>query len=264
MSSDKPNGKPICLAIGGLDPSGGAGLVADISALDASGVRAAAVITSVTFQNDQEVTGTEHMGAMTVERQIAAAVEGGDVRAVKTGMLPTREIVCTVAELVYMYGLRDLVIDPVFRATSGYQLVGDEAIRAMIGELMPLARLITPNVPEVEHITGISIEEEADVIGSAALLQEMGARAVLIKGGHLPEALLKAPGGGRQMQDYLFVDGEMTVLRSELADGANLRGTGCMLASAIAANLALGNDLIGSVESARMLVNNAIRSSSGN
>ncbi len=244
----------IALTIAGLDPSGGAGIVADIKTFSAFGCFAAAVVSSITFQNTQGVFGAAHQTAETVRRQIEPILDDYNVDAVKTGMLPTREIIEETARAISERGLRNIVVDPVVRSTSGFDLIDDDALRALISILFPLSDLITPNIPETERISGVAIETESDIRDAARIMREMGAKNVLIKGGHFP-----IPDSSQTARDFLFLDDAMIVLEGEYFDTTATHGTGCTLSAAIAANLALGNDLAKSVEIAKKFVGNAIR-----
>jgi hydroxymethylpyrimidine kinase/phosphomethylpyrimidine kinase len=247
---------PMCLAIGGLDPSGGAGIIADVGAISAFGCRSAAAITSVTFQNARRVMGVEHMSASSVRRQVEAVLAEDDVASVKTGMLPTSEIVRTVAELVGPQGLSGLIVDPVLKSTSGYSLIDSDAVEAMIEYLFPLARLITPNIPELEALTDVTITSHADIEIAAARLLSLGIPNVLVKGGHFP-------GEGGEVIDMLFEADEMYTFRHKYVPNASVRGTGCMLASAAAAGLANGGQLKEAIADAVAYVHGIIASSRG-
>jgi hydroxymethylpyrimidine kinase/phosphomethylpyrimidine kinase len=246
-------GRPVVLAIAGLDPSGGAGVIADIRAIAAFDCLCSAAITSLTFQNNQHVWGAEHVSPATLRSQVMAVVQQQPVSAVKTGMLPTRELVTETARLVREASLPSPVIDPVMRSTSGYSLVDAGALEALLAELLPLARVITPNIPEAEHLTGMRIIDEADMRLAAGAIRQLGARAVLIKGGHLSESEQVT-----EAIDLLDDDGEITVFRGRWIEGINVRGTGCMLSAAIAAGLAKGLDLDVAVAEARDFVRLAI------
>ncbi len=250
--------QPVCLTIAGLDPSGGAGVIADVRTFAAFGCRAAAAVTSVTFQNATGVFGAEHQTAESVRRQITGVAAEYDIAAVKTGMLPTREIVEVVAELIEEHDLKNVVVDPVIRSTSGFDLIDADALAAMIERLFPLAHLITPNIPEAEAISGIKIASPDDIRHAVRLMQAMAARNVLIKGGHHSEV----KSGKRTADDHLFIGDDMTVFEGEYIDGPNVRGTGCMLSSAIAAGLADGKDMSEAVRAAKQFVTAAIRSAS--
>jgi hydroxymethylpyrimidine kinase/phosphomethylpyrimidine kinase len=176
-------------------------------------------------------------------------------------MLPNREIIDEVARLVQERGLRNFVVDPVVRSTSGFDLIDGDALTSLIERLFPLSDLITPNIPEAERVSGVAIDSEQDVHSAAEVMRSQGARNVLIKGGHMHRG--QSETGRRIARDYLFLDGELTVLEAEYHETTATHGTGCTLASAIAANLALGNDLRESVEIAKRFVNEAIRTSPG-
>jgi hydroxymethylpyrimidine/phosphomethylpyrimidine kinase len=256
---------PIILTIAGFDPSGGAGIIADLRTFTAFGCTPTAAITSLTFQNTLGIQGARHQTAETVREQVKAIATASPIAAVKTGMLPTPEIVREVARMLREMKLPAPVVDPVLRSTSGYELMESEAIELLRAELMPLARVITPNIPEVEALTGLDIESEDGMREAANKLREMGARAVLIKGGHLkqrsevrgqkPEKATTAP----QAIDVLDDGGRVTVFRGEWIDAPPVRGTGCMLSAAIAACLGLGMDLQTAAGAAKRFVADAIR-----
>ena len=250
----------IALTIAGVDPSGGAGIYADIRAFAAFGVFPAAAIASITFQNTQGVFGAEHQTAESVRRQVEPILDDYTIDAVKTGMLPNREIIEEVARLVEAGGLRNFVVDPVVRSTSGFDLIDNTALESLIEKLFPLADLITPNVPEAERISGVAIATERDIHDAAEVMRSNGARNVLIKGGHLD---LGGVASKRSARDYLFIDGDLDVFEGEYHETTATHGTGCTLASAIAANLALGNDLKEAVAIAKRYVNEAIRTAPG-
>ncbi|MDQ2746351.1 MAG: hydroxymethylpyrimidine/phosphomethylpyrimidine kinase, partial [Acidobacteriota bacterium] len=189
--SEIPKIPPVCLTVAGLDPSGGAGIVADIETFTAFGCFATCAVTSLTFQNTTGVFGAAHQSAETVKRQIEPILTDYTVAALKTGMLPTEEIIEEIAEIIVRNNLPNLVVDPVVRSTSGYDLIDDAALRSLIENLFPLAVIVTPNLPEAERITRMTIENEADIERAARIMQSFGAKNVLIKGGHFLE-------GGRQ------------------------------------------------------------------
>ncbi|HSP63439.1 MAG TPA: hydroxymethylpyrimidine/phosphomethylpyrimidine kinase, partial [Pyrinomonadaceae bacterium] len=255
---------PITLTIAGFDPSGGAGIIADIKTFTAFGCRPAAAITSLTFQNGQGIQGARHQTAKTVREQVMAIMAESRIAAAKTGMLPTPEVVSEVVRLFREMELPAPVVDPVLRSTSGYELMEAEAIEVLLAELMPLARVITPNVPEAETLTGLRIENEGGMRAAASRLREMGARAVLIKGGHLNQGSevrsqksevrsqnAEKAGATLQAIDVLDDGGRVWVFRGRWIDSPPVRGTGCMLSAAIAACLGLGMDLRGSVDAAK-------------
>jgi hydroxymethylpyrimidine kinase/phosphomethylpyrimidine kinase len=261
MAGSPNNSSPVVLTIAGFDPSGGAGIIADVQTILHFGCRPVAAITSLTFQNTEGVFGAIHESAQSVRAQILPVIEESQVAGVKIGMLPTAEIVLEIARMIRAHTLPPPVIDPVMRSSSGFELVEQDAIEALRSQLMPLARLITPNVPEAEALTGITIEDEQGMRSAAEKLREMGARAVLIKGGHLNQKseVGSQKSEGRQAIDILEDEGDVTVFRSEWIDTLPVRGTGCMMSSAIASNLARGNSLPESVRVAKQFVADAIR-----
>jgi hydroxymethylpyrimidine/phosphomethylpyrimidine kinase len=255
MSSERHRLQPIALTIAGFDPSGGAGIIADIKTFVSFGSRPAAAITSLTFQNSEGVFGAIHETAASVRAQILPVVEEFRIAAVKIGMLPTRELVLEVARLLSETNMPAPVLDPVLRSSSGYALVEEGASGILLSALMPLARVITPNIPEAESFTGLRIEDEDGMREAARKLRELGARAVLVKGGHLKQGLAGGPG---QAIDLLDDNGRVTVFRGEWIDSPTVRGTGCMLSAAIAACLAQGATLQDSVSTAKQFVADAI------
>ena len=275
---DRTNTVPIALTIAGLDPSGGAGIIADIRTFAAFGCFGTAAITSLTFQNTTGVFGAAHQTASTVRAQVTPILEDFKVSCAKTGMLPTSEIIAEVARLFHA-DLPAPVVDPVMRATSGDDLIDDDAVSCLVSELFPLARVVTPNIPEAERLTGLSIGDEQTMRVAASRIRQMGARAVLVKGGHLAA---KAAGGSGQVAagsgqeagatrqaagppleaiDVLDNEGQITVFRDELIAGGEIHGSGCTLSAAIAAGLGNGLTLEDSVRSAKRFVTEAIRRS---
>lgn len=266
---------PVCLTIAGLDPSGGAGIIADIKTFSTFGCFATAAVATVTFQNTLGVYGAVHQTADSVRGQVEPILDDYQVAAVKTGMLPTREIIEEVARLITMGELKNVVVDPVIRSTSGFDLIDNIALAALIELLFPLADVITPNIPEAERIAGFAIKSNADIARAAETMRSMGARNVLIKGGHLETAdrgLRIADRRtdddghgptGRMATDYLYIGTELSILEAEYIETTATHGTGCTLAAAIAANLALGNSLTEAVRIAKAFVNDAIRTSPG-
>lgn len=251
--------QPICLTIAGLDPSGGAGIAADIKTFSRFGCFAAAAVTSVTFQNTRGVFGAVHQTAESVRKQVEAVLDDYKVAAIKTGMLPTREIIETVADLIEERQLKNVVVDPVVRSTSGFDLIDDAALTALIEKLFPLADIVTPNLPEAERITRFEIRSDEDIAKAAAIMQSYGARNVLIKGGHNVKVECGMRNADSKAIDYLFVGDRRQIFEAEFINTTATHGTGCTLAAAIAANLARGNDITQSVKIAKEFVSEAIR-----
>jgi hydroxymethylpyrimidine kinase/phosphomethylpyrimidine kinase len=276
MISDAENIRPVVLTIAGFDPSGGAGVLADVRALAHFDIAPVAAITSLTFQNSTAMSGAVHQTAETVRDQIMSLLAAHSIAAVKTGMLPTREIVLEVVRLVRDEDLPAPVIDPVMRSSSGFDLMTTVAWDSLLTELMPLARVITPNIPEAERMTGQRISNEDEMRRATERIRAMGARAVLIKGGHLGERKSEIRGqrseighqksevgdqtsgvserGSGEAIDILDNNGEVTVFRADWIAGPTMRGTGCMLSAAIAACIANGMTLKESIAAARNFV----------
>jgi hydroxymethylpyrimidine kinase/phosphomethylpyrimidine kinase len=244
----------VCLTIAGVDPSGGAGVYADIKTFTAFGCYGAAAITSITFQNTQGVFGAENQTAESVRKQILPILGDFEVSALKTGMLPTREIIEEVGRIVAENNLSNLVVDPVVRSTSGFDLIDDIALESLIRILFPISDVITPNIPEAERITKMKIKNLADIRKAARLIQSLGAKNVLIKGGHLKNSKSKK----QKAKDFLFTGKDLRVFEAEFIKTTATHGTGCTLAAAIAANLAIGKDLPDAVDSAKKFVTRAI------
>jgi hydroxymethylpyrimidine/phosphomethylpyrimidine kinase len=254
------NMQKVVLSIAGLDPSGGAGILADVRAISAFGCFPAGCVTSITFQNTTGVFGAENVPAEILRRQILPILQDYEVAAVKTGMLPTAETICVTAELLKDAGIPALVVDPVVRSTSGFDLIDDAALRALIANLFPIATLVTPNIQEAERITGIAIESRDDIALAAEIFRGLGAQNVLIKGGHLRLENSGEPKRHyREAVDFLYVGDELFEFRGEYHETNATHGTGCVLSSAIAANLAIGLSLTGAVETAKRFVNDGIR-----
>jgi hydroxymethylpyrimidine kinase/phosphomethylpyrimidine kinase len=258
----------ICLSIAGLDPSGGAGTIADVKTFSAFGCFATAAITSLTFQNTIGVFGAAHQSAETVRDQVRPILNDFEVSAVKTGMLPTAEIIETVGSLIRENGLKNIVVDPVVRSTSGFDLIDNAALQSLIKTLFPLAHVITPNIPEAERISGIAVSDESDIKAAARQMQSMGAKNVLIKGGHGPTAASGKRHAEliteiKKAKDYLFSGDDVHIFEADYIETNSTHGTGCTLSAAITANLALGNDLIASIDIAKRFVTEAIRTAPG-
>jgi hydroxymethylpyrimidine kinase/phosphomethylpyrimidine kinase len=247
---------PVVLTIAGFDPSGGAGTIADVSTIVRLGCHPVAAITSLTFQNGSAVFGSIHETAKSLRAQVVPIIEESRVAAVKVGMLPTAELVSEVVALVREKRLPCPVLDPVLKSSSGYELMEPDALTMLKRDLLPLVRIITPNVSEAAALTGVEIFDERGMREAATQLCELGAPAVLIKGGHL-----KRESGETEAIDVLDEDGALTVFRGEWINAEPVRGTGCMLSSAIAAGLAKGQSLPEAVAAAKEFVTAEIKSS---
>jgi hydroxymethylpyrimidine/phosphomethylpyrimidine kinase len=238
------------LTIAGSDSGGGAGIQADLKTFTVFGVYGMSAVTALTAQNTRGVTGIHTVPAAFVRAQIDAVVSDIGVDAAKTGMLVSAEIITTVAQAIRDYAITPLVVDPVMVAQSGAALLETTARAALLRELLPLATLTTPNVPEAEALTGIAIGSVADLRTAARRLIEQGTRACLVKGGHL---------GGDEAVD-VFDDGRQVIeLRAVRLQTAHTHGTGCQLSAAITAQLARGTPLLAAVEQAKRFITVAIR-----
>lgn len=240
------------LTIAGSDCSGGTGIQADLKTFSAFGCYGASVITSVVAENTQRVISVLNVPTDEVANQLDAVFEDIEFSAVKLGMLPTPEIAAAVAEKLAQYNPPHIVCDPVLAVTSGDTLSKSEVIPVYVEKIFPLAEIITPNIPEAEAFTGIKINEWDDIENAAAELHRMGARNVIVKGGH---------SDGEQAIDFLLDNGIPRVIRSERVNSPNTHGTGCALSSAIAAGLADGCRLFEAVNDAKRYVYLAIKNS---
>ncbi len=247
--------QPICLSIAGLDPSGGAGIIADVRTFSAFGCFPAAVVTSITFQDTTGVFGSEHQTDVTVRRQTEPIFKDYSIAAMKTGMLPSKSIIKTAASIIESQKVEYLVVDPVVRSTSGYDLIDDVALQSLVSLMFPLSTLITPNIPEAERIVGFDIRDRTDLEREAMKMRELGARNILIKGGHVVDGL-NSPGVAA---DHLFMPDGLRVFEGEYFQTTATHGTGCVLSAAITAGLALGSDLQNSIAAAKEFVSEAIR-----
>lgn len=237
------------LTIAGSDSGGGAGIQADIKTVSAIGCYASSAITAITAQNTRGVRAVEPLSAALVEQQVRAVLDDIGADAVKIGMLATVEIVRRVADLLREYRPSFVVLDPVLVATSGDVLTGGSAAEAIATELMPLATVVTPNIPEAERLTGLSVASEADYETVWEAFRRRGAQALLLKGGHLE---------GNKLIDRLFTETRPQDYTHPRIETRHTHGTGCTLSSALAAYLALGHPLHRAAELAVEFVHGAI------
>ncbi len=242
---------PVALTIAGSDPSGGAGIQADLKTFHQFGVYGEAVITLLTVQNTIRVSRVESLSPELVIEQLEAVLEDIPPAAAKTGALGCGPIVEAVARAAERFTF-PLVVDPVMVSKHGHPLLPEEAIQLVRTRLLPKAALITPNIPEAEALTGIPIRNGEDVRLAATRLREMGAGAVLVKGGHLDG----------EATDVLF-DGEWHELPAPRIQTPHTHGTGCTYSAAITAGLACGKPLIDAVQRAKRFIHEAIRTNPG-
>ena len=243
------NQVPRVLIIAGSDSSGGAGIQADIKTCAAFGAYAATAITAVTAQNTTGVQQVEYMPPELVRAQIRSVISDIGADVVKIGMLGTKEIIEVVAEEIEPLDAF-IILDPVAVATSGDALLLDDALSALKDTLLPLADLVTPNVPEAELLTGLKIKDVDDLTPAGDALLKMNVYAALMKGGHLE---------GKSVVDVLVSEEGANIMSGPRIHSRHTHGTGCTLASAIAANMALGAPLEEAVMSAREFVYQAIK-----
>ena len=241
------------LTIAGSDSSGGAGIQADIKKMLANGVYAMSAITALTAQNTTGVTAILNSTPEFLAQQLDSIFTDIYPDAVKIGMVSDKELIRVIARKLKQYEARHIVVDPVMVATSGARLISEDAIETLKQELFPLATVLTPNIPEAQHIAGMKISTPEDMEVAARLIYAKGCKNVLIKGGRNMAGAV----------DVLF-DGE-SARRYEIGqiDTSNTHGTGCTLSSAIASNLALGHPVPEAVELAKSYVTDAIRRAPG-
>jgi hydroxymethylpyrimidine/phosphomethylpyrimidine kinase len=238
------------LTIAGSDSGGGAGIQADLKTFAALGIYGTTAITAVTAQNTLGVTAVSVLAADFVTAQIEAVAGDIPLHATKTGMLATASIVEAVAAAIRDLDLPAVVVDPVMLAKSGDALLDRDAVQALQAELLPRARVVTPNIPEAEALCGRPVASAGDLREAARRIHAMGPAAVIIKGGH---------GTGAELVDLLFDGTHFTEFRTARILTRNTHGTGCTFASAVAAHLALGRPLEDAVGRAQAYVAGAIR-----
>lgn len=241
---------PIALTIAGSDPSGGAGVQADLKTFSALGCYGAAVLTALTAQNTRGVSAVHEVSSAFVAAQIDAVLSDLPVRAVKTGMLGAPAVVEAVADRLRAFD-GPIVCDPVMIAKSGAALLPPESVAKLKAALLPRCRLLTPNLPEAAALLGVDeAEVRADLEGAARRLLDLGPAAVLLKGGHL---------GGPESEDLLTAEGLLLRLRAPRIETTNTHGTGCTLSAAIAAELAQGRSLSEAARRAKEYLSGALR-----
>lgn len=238
---------PILLTIAGFDPSCGAGIAADLKTFAAHGCYGVAAITSITVQNTQGVTTVHNTPSSELREQLEALASDCEIAAVKIGMLGNRGNAVAITEFLDAHKFAHVVHDPVMKSSSGTELLDSGGIKYMMAELLKRSSVITPNVPEAEVLTGILIKDVADMEDAARKLVEMGARAVIVKGGHTERAV-----------DVVFDGTDLVPLAGEKVADRQLHGTGCTFASALAAQLAAGRSLVEAATLSKAYVTKAI------
>src|SRR5713101_1108755 len=241
---------PILLTIAGFDPSCGAGTAADLKTFAAHGCYGVAAITSLTVQNTQSVQEVQNTPSATLRAQLDILVSDCEIAGVKIGMLGNRGNALAVAEFLDANKFAHVVHDPVMKSSTGTELLDAAGIKFIATELLRRSSVITPNVPEAEILTGLTIKDTSDMEAAARKIVEMGARAVIVKGGHMERAV-----------DVLFDGAEMVQLGGDRVKTDNTHGTGCTFASALTAQLAAGRGLLEAATLAKAYVTKAIEKS---
>ena len=236
------------LSIAGSDCSGGAGIQADLKTMTMNGVFAMSAITALTAQNTTGVSAIMEVTPEFLQQQIDMVFSDIRPDAVKIGMVPTAELMETIAERLTHWKSENIVVDPVMVATSGADLMQSEALQTLKEKLLPLAALATPNIPEAEVLAGMRIHSKEDMIAAATAIHNQCGCAVLLKGGH----------SVRDADDLLCASDGVTWFHGRRICNPNTHGTGCTLSSAIAANLAMGWDLPTSIEKAKEYISGAL------
>lgn len=236
------------LTIAGSDCSGGAGIQADIKTMTMNGVYAMSAVTALTAQNTTGVTGIQESSPEFLKMQLDAVFEDIYPDAVKIGMVASGELIRAIADRLRHYDAGNVVIDPVMVSTSGSALMRNDAVDTLVKELLPLATLVTPNIPEAEVLSGRAIASKEEMIEAAKQIGDENHCAVLLKGGH----------SVNDANDLLYAEGRLTWFQGKRIDNPNTHGTGCTLSSAIASNLAKGFSLEDSVERAKSYISEAL------
>jgi hydroxymethylpyrimidine/phosphomethylpyrimidine kinase len=238
----------VAMTIAGSDSGGGAGIQADLKTFAALGVHGTSALTAITAQNTRVVTDILELPTSLIREQIDVVVEDIGVQAAKTGMLSSAAIIATVAEAIEHHALRNLVVDPVMVAKGGARLLRDDAVATLRSRLIPLAAIVTPNIPEAEVLVGRSIRTFEERRQAARDIVAMGARAAVVKGGHA-EA---------DVTDVFFDGSRLVDLEGERIATANTHGSGCVFSAAITAFLARGAEPLEAVREAKIFITRAV------
>lgn len=242
---------PVVMTIAGSDSGGGAGIQADLKTVTAMGCFGTTAITCITAQNPAKVAGVESISPEMVALQIKTVSEAFSVSAVKTGMLYSTEIIRVVVSALEECNLHNIVVDPVMIATSGAKLLKDDAVEAMLSELIPRASVITPNLPEAEVLIGHSIDSIETARITVLEISEKYGVDTIITGGHFFE---KINDSNTEVVDVLCADGQVELLKGAFIAGAQTHGTGCTFSAALAAGLAIGKSLPEAAKQAKSYV----------
>ena len=236
------------LTIAGSDCSGGAGIQADLKTMTMNGVYAMSAITALTAQNTTGVRAIQEVAPDFLKQQIDAIFEDIYPDAVKIGMVASSELIRVIADRLRYYNAKNVVVDPVMVASSGSSLMKGNAVQTLIEELLPVSTLVTPNIPEAQVLSGLTIETKEDMIAAAKQIGDCFHCAVLLKGGH----------SINDANDLLYADGELVWFKGTRIHNPNTHGTGCTLSSAIASNLAKGFPLTEAIQRAKDYISGAL------
>ncbi len=236
------------LTIAGSDCSGGAGIQADLKTMTMNGVYAMSAVTALTAQNTTGVRAIQESTPEFLKQQLDAIFEDIFPDAVKIGMVSSSELICVIADRLRYHKAKNVVVDPVMVATSGSSLMKTDAVQTLVDQLLPIAALVTPNIPEAQILSGETIESKEDMLSAAKIIGDTYGCAVLVKGGH----------SINDANDLLYANGELIWFEGKRINNPNTHGTGCTLSSAIASNLAKGYDLAASVRRAKNYISDAL------
>jgi hydroxymethylpyrimidine/phosphomethylpyrimidine kinase len=250
MASKQRQGPPVVLSIAGYDPSSGAGTTADIKTIAAHGCYGITCITALTVQSTQGVKRVEAIDGRVIAESLEELVTDFMISAVRIGMLGSAEAARAIASFIRRYEPRNVVLDPILKSSSGADLISREGARVLKEKLLPLADVITPNIDEAAELTGLSVANEEEMQAAAQELHKLGARSVIITGGHLDPPV-----------DLVSVSSRQPIksLQGKKISGNSTHGTGCAFATALACNLALGKNLTEAAKAAKQYVATALR-----
>jgi hydroxymethylpyrimidine/phosphomethylpyrimidine kinase len=250
MAHRKKNQPLVVLSIAGHDPSSGAGITADIKTIAAHGCYGVTCITALTVQSTRGVARVDPFEGRVISETLEQLIDDLDIAAVKIGMLGSAEAARAVAAFLKRHSIRNVVLDPIINSSSGAQLISKEGLQVLKEHILPQARVITPNIEEAAALTGMTVTNPRERQASALRLHQMGARNVIITGGHLDPPL-----------DLVSLAGKpMTELKGKKVSARSTHGTGCAFSTALACELALGHDLLDAAKAAKRYVESALRS----
>lgn len=238
----------VVLSIAGSDSSGGAGIQADIKTIIANGCYAETAITALTAQNTLGVRDILNVEPSFLENELDAIFEDIKPDAVKIGMVSDKELIKSIVKKLKQYNAKNIVVDPVMVATSGSKLLSDDAINVLITELIPIADIITPNIPEAEVLSGMKINNVADMEKAIKIIAKLGSKATLLKGGHMVN----------DANDLLYENNKLIWINGKRINNTNTHGTGCTLSSAIASNLAKGHNIENSIKRSKYYLSSCL------